>query len=443
MDTGSEYESAFLEQDTLEDHPVSSNADGLKYQPSSSEEDESDHVPREPAKVNKPLEMHRGPVIFEQHHLRADTDIEVRAVVSVRETLELRDGSFLKIACFGNTKESQSLTFFGHLLRGIEKFQEHLPVTYGGSELVMVCEEKQQDPKPGGGLSSATSKEVLRIRHFVLPISEAASDSILQFEATELRSLICQWMLAAELSNSHVTGGKRSSRSTMRRSQGQLKAFIALSSQEPLVEEIMAVDFPHHHHSQHELDDALPKTSSNDSLCQPKKHGHTQSKNVRKSKRHCKDAGRSMVLAPNTISNRITKATRYLGRRKSYPAALYLQPWNTVQDAIDRTSTTAPQTTFSAHGRTERRIEDWAPPHPSQRPRHGTVTTGENWRDHYSGKYRCTARKAACVQGFPVDYACCGDLSATMKQVANALPPPFAKAILEEVKRSLMASRRS
>lgn len=318
-DTGSEYESALSEQDALEDHPTSSNEDGLEHQPSSFEEDKSDYVPYRPPKSNRPLELHRGPVIFERHHLRADTDIGVGTVVSIGETLELRDGSFLKITCFGNTKKSQSQTFFGHLLRGIEKFQEYLPVTYGDSELVLVCEAKQQDPKPGGYLRSATSKEVLRIRHLVLPVSESASDSIPKFEdtgtRTDSRPLFCRWMLVAELSNSHVTGRKRNSRSTMRGSQGQPKAFIALSSQEPLVGEIMAVDFPHS--QQHYPDDALPKASSNDGLCQLKKHGHSPGKNLRKCKRRCKDARGSKVLAPNTSGNRITKATRCSGRRKS------------------------------------------------------------------------------------------------------------------------------
>ena len=61
-------------------------------------------------------------------------------------------------------------------------------------------------------------------------------------------------------------------------------------------------------------------------------------------------------------------------------------------------------------------------------------------------KYVCTVREAAYLQGFPPDYEFRSDLPATKKQVANAVPPPVAKAILEEVKRSSMrtnASRRS
>lgn len=121
-------------------------------------------------------------------------------------------------------------------------------------------------------------------------------------------------MLVAELSNSHVTGGKRSSRSTMRGSQGQPKAFIAPSSQEPLVGEIMAVGFPY---SRHRLDDGLPKGRLNDGLGQHRKYGHAPDRNLSKCKRRCKDAGGSMVLALNTSGNRITKATRCSARRKS------------------------------------------------------------------------------------------------------------------------------
>lgn len=124
---------------------------------------------------------------------------------------------------------------------------------------------------------------------------------------------------------------------------------------------------------------------------------------------------------------------------------LGLQPWNTFGDAIDNLEASAPNHLLT-HPRQLRDEEKLRPPHPRDWPLHGTITTGENWPDHYSGKYVCTVREAACLQGFPTNYEFCGALPATKKQVANAVPPPVAKAILEEVKRSLMrtdALRRS
>ena len=121
----------------------------------------------------------------------------------------------------------------------------------------------------------------------------------------------------------------------------------------------------------------------------------------------------------------------------AYCDELGLQRWSTFQDAIDSLEHDAPNHLLM-HPRTERRIEDRATPHPSDWPCDGTITTGENWSDRYSGRHRCTVREAACLQGFPDHYEFKGSLPATKIQVANAVPRPIAKAMLEEVKRSLM-----
>lgn len=75
--------------------------------------------------------------------------------------------------------------------------------------------------------------------------------------------------------------------------------------------------------------------------------------------------------------------------------------------------------------------------HPADWPCWATVTTGENWPDRYNGKYTCTVREVACLQGFPTDYAFPGSLLDTKKQVVNAVPSPAVQIILEKVKRSI------
>lgn len=128
-----------------------------------------------------------------------------------------------------------------------------------------------------------------------------------------------------------------------------------------------------------------------------------------------------------------------------YCEELGLQPWNSFGGAIDDLEDNAPNH-LPQKPRKERRIDKQKPGQRPDWPLHGTITTGQNWPDHYSGKCLCTVREAACLQSFPADYTFCGTLPATRKQVANAVPPLAAKPILEEVKRSLMrtdALRRS
>ena len=79
--------------------------------------------------------------------------------MSKGETLELDDGSFLKITSFGKLENSQAVKIFGHLLRRIKEFQDSLPVTFGGSELVWFREAK----KHGGDGPGA--RRLFRVRH--------------------------------------------------------------------------------------------------------------------------------------------------------------------------------------------------------------------------------------------------------------------------------------
>lgn len=173
--------------------------------------------------------------------------------------MELHDGSFMTITELRVSKDDSSVSFDGHLFRRVEDFEKYLPVKFGGNELVWLCEAKEQDPKPKCYLRSASSKDVLRIRHLVFATPESGSKSFPQLRGTgELTDgmppLTCQWQLVAELSKSHSRGALRSFRSAVRGSQP--KAFIALSSQRPLGGGMAAADF---FHSQHHLDNGRLK----------------------------------------------------------------------------------------------------------------------------------------------------------------------------------------
>jgi DNA (cytosine-5)-methyltransferase 1 len=53
---------------------------------------------------------------------------------------------------------------------------------------------------------------------------------------------------------------------------------------------------------------------------------------------------------------------------------------------------------------------------------------------HPSGTRRLTILEAMLLQGFPKEYKLCGTLSNQVTQVSNAVPPPLAKAIAEQIK---------
>ena len=54
---------------------------------------------------------------------------------------------------------------------------------------------------------------------------------------------------------------------------------------------------------------------------------------------------------------------------------------------------------------------------------------------------RLTVRMVARIQGFPDDWQFFGRKTATYRQVGNAFPPPFAKAVAERLRDCLTASR--
>jgi|SRR5579863_977659 len=60
----------------------------------------------------------------------------------------------------------------------------------------------------------------------------------------------------------------------------------------------------------------------------------------------------------------------------------------------------------------------------------------------FAGVPRLTVRMVARIQGFPDDWQFSGGKTASYKQVGNAFPPPFAKAVAEQLKASLHSTLR-
>ena len=61
---------------------------------------------------------------------------------------------------------------------------------------------------------------------------------------------------------------------------------------------------------------------------------------------------------------------------------------------------------------------------------------------NFVGMPRLTVRMVARLQGFPDDWQFAGSKTQTYRQVGNAFPPPFARAVAENLSACLSASRK-
>ena len=59
----------------------------------------------------------------------------------------------------------------------------------------------------------------------------------------------------------------------------------------------------------------------------------------------------------------------------------------------------------------------------------------------FAGMPRLTVRMVARIQGFPDEWAFCGGKTASYRQVGNAFPPPFARAVASSIRACLTARR--
>lgn len=281
------------------------------YQSSSSEEEELEFESYELPKAKDDIQIHE--VTLSHQHLGDCTDLEAGTLICKGETMELHDGSFLMITELRKSKNGHSATFDGYLFRPVEDLEQYLSATFGGTEMVWLCEAKEHDPKPEGYQRSASSKYVLCIRHLVVTSSDYVPEYPLQSQVTgmfaDTRPLICQWMLVAEVSKSRCAKNSRSCQSVEKNkgSQGLPKAFIALFSEGSITGGIAAADISYFQHHLAQL-----KATSHIGSCQSSKHEHPRGRNLGKWKDHSGD-----VLAPKPSGNRIAKVTYKSARHKS------------------------------------------------------------------------------------------------------------------------------
>ena len=65
---------------------------------------------------------------------------------------------------------------------------------------------------------------------------------------------------------------------------------------------------------------------------------------------------------------------------------------------------------------------------------------GGTWGYHYSEPRPLTNRERARLQTFPDDFTFCGNISEVRKQIGNAVPPLAAKAIADQLKRTIIGA---
>ncbi|KAM0802709.1 S-adenosyl-L-methionine-dependent methyltransferase [Usnea florida] len=242
--------------------------------------------------------------------------------------MELHHGSFLMITELRKSKNGHSVTFDGYLFPPVN-LEQYLSATYGVTKVVWLCKAKEHDPKPEGYLGSASSKDVLRIRHLVVIRSNYVAEFPLQTQAVgklkDTTPPICQWMSVAELSKSRGAKNPISCPSIEKNkgSQGLSKAFIALSSEESFPGGIATADI---FYLQHHL--AQLEATSYVGSCQTNRHELPQGRNPERGKDRCGD-----VLAPITSGNSIAKATCN-SARPSYHLACHMLRTSSAQPKV-------------------------------------------------------------------------------------------------------------
>ncbi|KAJ5100545.1 hypothetical protein N7456_006597 [Penicillium angulare] len=115
------------------------------------------------------------------------------------------------------------------------------------------------------------------------------------------------------------------------------------------------------------------------------------------------------------------------------PPESFLRPFETIGSAIDDIPDDAMDHDTAAF--LERSRNAFREEYSSDRPAHTLTCSGGAANYHPSGKRAFTIRESACIQTFPMNFEFCG--SGKRKQIGNAVPPRFAKAVYREVCQSL------
>lgn len=121
-----------------------------------------------------------------------------------------------------------------------------------------------------------------------------------------------------------------------------------------------------------------------------------------------------------------------------------LAPWVSIRDAIEHFPdpdgpNNVPNHVYSSYkvvyrNFTAHRPTDPDKPSPTVLAR-GNGKGGVCAIPHYNGKRRLSVRESAAVQTFPDDFVFIGSMSSCYRQIGNAVPPLFSKALGVELKR--------
>ena len=116
-----------------------------------------------------------------------------------------------------------------------------------------------------------------------------------------------------------------------------------------------------------------------------------------------------------------------------YPSETGLKPWTTINENIGLIPRLWPN-----HRPQLSRDIIKAPFSGDTQAKCITTSGGEN-NHHPSGRRCYTVRELACLQTFPLEHMFADACDTILKtQVGNSVPPLFAKALMEECKRSMM-----
>ena len=151
---------------------------------------------------------------------------------------------------------------------------------------------------------------------------------------------------------------------------------------------------------------------------------------------HCQLKPRLILYSPKERLPSFPHPTHgdYLARREAKHIGAYLEKLVTIGDAIRHIPMEASDHDPNAlSGNTK-----WEKPASSyKQPLKGTILTTREQLWHPNAHRRYTVRETACLQGFPASHEFRGSNTKKLRQIGNAVPPPVAKAILQEVRRSL------
>lgn len=158
------------------------------------------------------------------NHLPIPTSSEVEAGLAVGATVELKDGSFIRICELMIPKTPRAARLSGELFRRACDFPDWVPTAFGLNELIMIREAKKDEMTDNSKfMRTATMDEAKRIRQLIM-INSPEMDVALQGEyqifldqidgqSSVPAPLFYRWRFVAELSRSSTATSRRTAQS--------------------------------------------------------------------------------------------------------------------------------------------------------------------------------------------------------------------------------------